>query len=92
MNLVFILKFWQYIDTIKITIANLFSFASRNYWSISGGGKSNQWTMLQRGRETWRKKRREREREKERERSMRRGEIRVSDSEGVRIEDWREKK
>ena len=40
--------------------------------------------MLQRGREIWRKERRETVRE--RERSMRRGETRVSDSEGVRRE------
>ena len=44
-----------------ITAANLFSFASRNYWPISEGKKkkSNHRIVLQRGRETWRKERRE---------------------------------
>ena len=46
--------------------------------------KSNQRIVLQRGRETCRKERRETVRK--RERSMGRGEIRVSDSEGVRRE------
>ena len=49
-----------------ITAANLFSFTSRSYWPISEGKKkSNQRIVLQRKRETWRKKRRETVRERD---------------------------
>ena len=66
-----------------ITIAYLFSFASRSYWPINEGKNIyNQRIALQRGRETWRKERTETETE----RSMGRGETRISDSEGVRRE------
>ena len=69
MNLVFILKFWQYIDTIKITIANLFSFASQSYWPISEGGKNLIEELCYRE-EKKHEEKRERERERERERDL----------------------
>ena len=53
------------------------------------GGKSNQRTVLQRERETWRKERCGTYRE--RERSIRRGETKVSDSESVRTEERKSK-
>ena len=66
-----------------ITTANLFSFASRSYWSISEGKKKNLIRELHyRGEEKHGEKREERQRE----RSTGRGETRVSDSEGVRRE------
>ena len=67
-----------------ITTANLFPLQVGAIDRLVKEKNSNQRTVLQRGRETWRKERRETARE--RERSMGRGETEVSDSEGVRRE------